>query len=449
MTELNLPPWPELEFTTQDMEEDVFLNLALSHLERHPLSCFLDTAGPIGPRARKSILSGQPVAIFLQYRNHWEYQDLITGAMKHLDAETFSNWLEAFHCQNHRPGGPMLFPMLTYEAFNPFAHPDHPHPLWREADGIWFLTASAHIFDRERNQLISGNLKNPLPTPTWTNHAPGHLNMGWREDEEDYHGKISLVQRDIYDGIYYQANLSQRFLSKSVQTPLATYRRLRQLNPSPFMGVFRLQNLWVLSGSPERLAAKKDQAITARPIAGTKPRFTNDPVRDALSQKDLVESPKERAEHLMLVDLIRNDLGRVGKPGSVFVEEFCTVETYSHVHHLVSQVNASLKEKATLVDFIEAVFPGGTITGAPKISCIKRLSELEKEARGPYTGSMGYIDSNGSMDMNILIRTLIQYEDRVCFHGGGGIVADSLSSSEYQETRQKCRALMEALNINC
>ncbi len=443
------PQMPDIQIETREMDEAGFLELAMAHMDRHAMACFLDSAGAIGPRSQKSLLTNHIAGLFLQVKDTWEYRDLQTGHVKKLDKTSFRNWLNQFHGSNGPYGGSMLFPMLTYEAFNPFAHPDSAHPLWQEPEGVWLLASSVFIFDRKLGLLTYGSPLNDEGPQKWQTPAPPNLTMGWRETEKDYYAKIALVQRDIYDGVYYQANLSQRFLTSSPQHPLATYRRLRGLNPSPFMGIFRLGDLWVLSGSPERLAAKFQQTITARPIAGTKPRSPNDPEQDNLARRDLLKSPKEQAEHLMLVDLIRNDLGRVASPGSVFVDEFCTIESYSHVHHLVSQVNAELKQGADLLDFIPAVFPGGTITGAPKISCIKRLSELEEEARGPYTGSMGYIDTSSNMDLNILIRTLIQNRDKVCFHGGGGIVADSQSSSEYQETRQKCMALMEALNIKC
>ncbi len=423
-----------------------FLAWALAQVVREPLVVFLDTAGPVGPRAGRSLLSGGIKGFFLQNNQEFVFQDP-SGRRTHLTTDEFSSWLNEFHACAQGETGPALFPLITYEAFNPYTFPVRAHPLWNEGQGVWLLASWTNVYDRTKARL-SYREESESEGSTWENPPRPSISYGWRETEEEYHRKLRMVQRDIYNGIYYQANLSRRFLCRSARHPLETYRRLRALNPSPFMGIFRFGACWVLSGSPERLVAKNKSFITARPIAGTKPRF-QDPSEDAASQKALLQSPKERAEHLMLVDLIRNDLGRVARPGSVRVDEFCTLETYSHVHHLVSEVSAGLREDRTPIDLIRSMFPGGTITGAPKISCIKRLSELEGEARGPYSGSMGYLDTNQTMDLNILIRTLIQHGDEVCFHGGGGIVADSLHHAEYQETHQKCRALMEALDVEC
>ncbi len=431
---------------TRLMSEHEFLSLALAQVKSKPMAVFLDTAGPAGPRAEKSILSGGIRGFFIQNKEEFVFQDQ-TGGRTHLTAGEFSSWLNDFHTCAEGETGPALFPLITYEAFNPYTLPVRDHPLWNAGQGVWLLTSWNYVYDRAKARLSYRELNEPEGS-AWKSPPRTSISYGWRETEEEYHRKLHMVQRDIFNGIYYQANLSRRFLCRSTRPPLETYQRLRTLNPSPFMGIFRFGACWVLSGSPERLVAKDKSFITARPIAGTKPRF-QDPREDDASQTALLTSPKERAEHLMLVDLIRNDLGRVARPGSVHVDEFCTLETYSHVHHLVSEVSAYLHEDRTPLDLIRSMFPGGTITGAPKISCIKRLSELEGEARGPYTGSMGYLDTNQTMDLNILIRTLIQQGDEVCFHGGGGIVADSLHHAEYQETRQKCRALMEALDVDC
>nr|WP_243435863.1 anthranilate synthase component I family protein [Acanthopleuribacter pedis] len=299
-------------------------------------------------------------------------------------------------------------------------------------------TLSAQALSPEKTFRIQGRF-----TAFHNNEVP----TGWRESEQRYGEKIKTVQHHIYEGNFYQANLSQRFCRPTNQAPTETYRLLRARNPSPFMGIFRFFDYWVLSGSPERLVEKRGNFISARPIAGTQPRYPHDPAADQKARDHLTSCAKEQAEHLMLVDLIRNDLGRVARAGSVQVREFAVIETYSHVHHLVSQVEANLAETADVWELIASVFPGGTITGAPKISCMQTLAELEREKRGPYTGAMGYIGGDGNLDLNILIRTIIQVDRHICFHAGGGIVADSHQTAEYLETRHKCAALMEALNI--
>jgi anthranilate synthase component 1 len=429
------------------MTEDGFLEEAYRALEEHPLACFLDSAGPAGQRSRWMFLSGPVGAVIVESGEEVRYLEAGNPAWQSVDRDRWYIWLQTFQRGGWDIAGPTLFPLLTYEAYNPWTTPTRPHPLWTGPEAVWLLAPSAWVYDRESQTLHYRKHVGPridaFPLPS----AP-EISPGWRESEHGYHHKIGLVQDDIYEGNYYQANLSQRYLCAGGNPPLETYRALRALNPSPFMGVFRLDELWVLSGSPERLVLADGEHISARPIAGTRPRHT-DPGRDEAMRKELIQSPKEQAEHLMLVDLIRNDLGRVAAPGSVRVDEFAVIESYSHVHHLVSEVTARLAEGNTLVDLIQSVFPGGTITGAPKISCMQRLSVLEEEARGPYTGSMGYVNGQGRADFNILIRTLIQRGERVCFHGGGGIVADSGRHAEYMETRYKCMALMEALGVTC
>ena len=446
----NLPQisYPQGAPVTRQIQEDEFLAFAYDRLNHQPIACFLDSAGPIGPRSQHAMLSGAPIGLFFQYSDKVVWLNLRDQSRAEITIPQFDTWLTRFNQLGLGPNGPALFPLITYEAFNPWVRHSRPHPLWRQAPATWLLTADIWRYDRQTQRLTGCPEPDP-PQVSWDAPLPSPAKPGWRETEAEYFHKIDHVQKDIYNGVYYQANLSQRFLTHSERRPLETYTTLRKLNPSPFMGLFKCGEAWVVSGSPERLVDKNRAHISARPIAGTKPRFKNDPTRDQASQQELLLSPKERAEHLMLVDLIRNDLGRVAAPGSVSVDEFCVIETYSHVHHLVSQVNASLREDATVYQLIASMFPGGTITGAPKISCIQRLSQLEEEARGPYTGAIGYIDTHHRLDLNILIRTLIQVGDQVCFHAGGGIVADSIHGSEYEETRHKCMALMEALGIRC
>lgn len=427
------------------LSERELVAFAKRRFQTRSLGCWLDSAGSLHQRSRTSLISGRVRALFFQHEDSFRFHDLETNACHELSEAQFSAWLTAFQYLGHPPWGARLFPLLTYEAFNPYGRPEHGHPLWPEWRSVWLLSTNTLIYDRLKATLYFPR-DDPAPPPWPVPVAPTMAVEGWRETEAEYRQKIRLVQEDIYHGRYYQANLSQRFAGRSPHSPLRTYARLRALNPSPFMGIFRLGDYWILSGSPERLVAKNGDLLSARPIAGTKPRFP-DPLRDDVSRADLVGSAKERAEHLMLLDLIRNDLGSVARPGSVQVREFGVVESYSHVHHLVSEVEARLRPGTTPLELITAMFPGGTITGAPKIACIRRLAELENEARGPYTGSMGFIDTNGNMDLNILIRTLIQRGSHICFHAGGGIVADSLQTDEFLETRHKCRALMEALSI--
>jgi len=224
----------------------------------------------------------------------------------------------------------------------------------------------------------------------------------------------------------------------------ALYKRLRRHNPSPYSGIARFGGAAVISSSPERLVRVQGGLVETRPIAGTRPRSLARADDEAYS-RELLAHPKERAEHIMLIDLERNDLGRVCRPGSVKVDEFMVLESYAHVHHIVSNVRGDLCADVTPGDVIRAVFPGGTITGCPKVRCMEIIAELEQEPRDAYTGSMGYINRDGSMDLNILIRSMLVSGNTVQLRAGAGIVADSIPEAELEETRAKARGLLRAL----
>ena len=219
--------------------------------------------------------------------------------------------------------------------------------------------------------------------------------------------------------------------------------RLRAANPAPFAGLFVAAGRAVVSSSPERLVSVQGDVVQTRPIAGTRARFAGDD--DAARIRELVGHPKERAEHVMLIDLERNDLGRVCEPGSVQVDELMTVESYAHVHHIVSNVRGRLRDDATPGAVIRAVFPGGTITGCPKVRCMQIIAELEQTPRGAYTGAIGWLNRDGDLDLNILIRSMELVGTEAVFRTGAGIVADSDPQHELEETRAKARGLLRAL----
>ena len=261
---------------------------------------------------------------------------------------------------------------------------------------------------------------------------------------EGYDHMLARAHEHILAGDIYQANLSHRFAAEFTGSGLALYRRLREINPSPFACYLRFPDQEVVSCSPERLVKLEHGRVETRPIAGTRPRG-DDRAADRRLQRDLLTTEKERAEHLMIVDMARNDIGRVCEHGSVHVERFMRVEAYSHVRHLVSNVVGSLRSDCDAFDLLAAVFPGASITGVPKVRCMQIIDALEDVRRGTYTGSAGWIGLDGGMDLNILIRTFLLQGDRAYFHVGGGIVADSDAEREYQETLSKGRALEEAL----
>jgi anthranilate synthase component 1 len=268
------------------------------------------------------------------------------------------------------------------------------------------------------------------------------------DDPRRYLHAVERALEYIGAGDIYQANLSrgwQATVRPDVQ-PHQVYRRLRETNPGPFSGVAVLDGITVISSSPERLVSVRDGAVTTRPIAGTRPRGA-DPEADRALARELHAHPKERAEHVMLIDLERNDLGRVCEAGSVHVDEYMTIESYSHVHHIVSNVRGRLRPDVTPGNVLAAVFPGGTITGCPKIRCMEIIAELEGAPRGAYTGSLGYLNRDGSMDMNILIRSLQLDGRALSLRAGAGIVADSIAERELEETRAKARGVLRALGV--
>ena len=263
-------------------------------------------------------------------------------------------------------------------------------------------------------------------------------------DPAGYLDGVARIQEYIRAGDVFQVNLSRAWHArlKSAAAPAAIHARLRTVNPAPFAGLALLPDgSAIISSSPERLFSVRAGEIATRPIAGTWRRGVSGE-DDRARANALLAHPKERAEHVMLLDLERNDLGRVCVPGTVRVSEFMVVETYPHIHHIVSNVTGHLRAGITPGQIIRATFPGGTITGCPKVRTMQIIAELEPAARGAYTGSMGYLDRNGDMDMNILIRTFSQRGENIMFRTGAGIVADSVPERELDETRAKARGML-------
>jgi anthranilate synthase component 1 len=268
--------------------------------------------------------------------------------------------------------------------------------------------------------------------------------------EEDapqaYLNAVERILRYIRDGDVFQVNLSRAWQGRwpaGIDSHVL-YRRLRASNPGPYSGLATWGDSAVISSSPERLVDLRGDRLQTRPIAGTRPRGEGRRADRHLGD-ELLGHPKEQAEHIMLIDLERNDLGRVAMPGSVKVSELMVLESYATVHHIVSNVQAVKRRGVTPGQVIRAVFPGGTITGCPKVRCMEIIAELEQIGRGPYTGSMGYLNRDGSMELNILIRTLVRSGERIGFRAGAGIVADSIAERELEETRAKAAGMLAAL----
>lgn len=268
---------------------------------------------------------------------------------------------------------------------------------------------------------------------------------------EESHGKflgaVDRAKEYIAAGDIYQANLSRGWTCAVDGPPDADhiYASLSRSNPAPFAGLVRWNGATIVSSSPERLLKIHKGEVSTRPIAGTRPRSDDRDTDDSLSA-ELFSSPKEIAEHVMLIDLERNDLGRICEPGTVEVNEMMALESYAHVHHIVSNVRGMLRDDVTPGDAIRAVFPGGTITGCPKVRCMQIIQELEDCPRGAYTGSFGYLNRDGSLDLNILIRTIVVSGSSIMFRAGSGIVADSEPEAELAETRAKAKGMLRALS---
>lgn len=310
-------------------------------------------------------------------------------------------------------------------------------------EDILYLAAENIIeLERLRNKLDKNTLKNSLDA---SSIKASEVSLFF--SEEEYRFAVAKVKEYIRKGDIFQANLSLRFEAKITASSWEIYRNLQAINPSPFASYWRSPWGDIVSCSPERLVEVKDRLVGTRPIAGTRPRG-QDEESDRLLAEELSSNKKEIAEHIMLVDLARNDIGRVCTFGTVRADELMTIEKYSHVMHLVSNVIGELTVGRSSIEAIKATFPGGTITGCPKVRCMEIISELEPLSRNLFYGSCGYLDRRGNLDLNILIRTLLYDRGKVWGQVGAGIVADSDPEREWQESLQKARAQLIALGID-
>ncbi len=312
-----------------------------------------------------------------------------------------------------------------------------------EADtdlGKAYATATAAldaVVERLRQPLAAEVSRAPVRAP---------MDVVRSVTREAFHESVKRAKEYIEAGDIFQVVLSQQFRIPLQVDPFTIYRHLRVINPSPYLFFLRCEGPVLIGSSPEILVRLEDGRIDVRPLAGTRPRGRT-PEEDAAFEADLLADPKERAEHVMLVDLGRNDVGRVAVAGSVRVSEYATVERYSHVMHIVSNVQARLRDGLDWLDLLRATFPAGTLSGAPKVRAMEIIDELETLRRGPYGGCVGYIDYSGNMDTAIAIRTLLVKDGEIFLRSGAGIVADSDPESEYQETVSKGRALVEAIDM--
>lgn len=303
-----------------------------------------------------------------------------------------------------------------------------------------------HQATEEIDNVIK-SLKRPSSSSGKQVKEPEKISIDTNMTKEAFSDIVDKARSYIHKGDIIQAVLSQRFQCKNHIPPFTIYRHLRRINPSPYLFYLRFDDEILVGSSPEVLVRVEGSRIELRPIAGTRPRGASQTEEKALEQ-DLLSDPKERAEHIMLVDLGRNDVGRVTQYGSVCVNELMTIEHYSHVMHIVSNIEGELKSDKDAFDVFKACFPAGTVTGAPKIRAMEIIEELEATKRGPYAGAVGYFGFGGNMDFCITIRTLMIKGHKIYFQVGAGIVADSDAKKEYTETINKAMAMKGALELS-
>jgi len=305
------------------------------------------------------------------------------------------------------------------------------------------------LYDRALEDLRGwlGNLRRPGRLRPFSLRAGREVDFRSNRSRQDFEEAVERVREYIRAGDAYQVVISQRMEAAMEREALDVYRALRTMNPSPYLYLLELDGVSLIGSSPEVLVRAEEGEVTVRPIAGTRPRGET-PEEDRELAEDLLADEKERSEHLMLVDLGRNDVSRVSEPGTVTVADFMEIEKYSHVIHMVSEVTGRLAEGLTALDALRACFPAGTLTGAPKVRAMEIIDELEPTRRGPYGGAAGYVSYGGtSLDMAIAIRTILAVEGRAFVQAGAGIVHDSVPGREWEETRSKARALLRALAV--
>ncbi|MBT2263327.1 anthranilate synthase component I family protein [Bacillus safensis] len=379
----------------------------------------------------------------LQTETNDEYPDFQGGAIGFLSYD-YARYIEHFKMLAIDD---LKTPDLYFLVFNDVAVFDH------EENALWLIT---HIEEAESGSEANQRLEEWKQK--WTSSseelAQSPVNESSTEfvpaapfTEETFGEAVEKIKQYIANGDVFQVNLSIRQDEQLHTHPYDLYKTLRQVNPSPYMSYLHTPDFQIVCGSPELLIKKKGTQLETRPIAGTRSRGKDDAEDQALA-KELIENEKERAEHVMLVDLERNDLGRVSTYGSVKVNEFMAIEKYSHVMHIVSNVQGELRDECDAVDVMRAVFPGGTITGAPKVRTMEIIEELEPTRRGLYTGSIGWFGFNQDMHFNIVIRTAYCTEGKAFMQSGAGIVIDSVPKHEYKESIKKAYAVKKALQLS-
>ncbi len=473
-----VPVWRELP---ADLETPVSVYLKL---RRSRVPSFILESVEKGERlGRYSFLGVGPVGLLTARNGEGVYEEPIGTPILRAQGDPLTLARQVLHRYRFvDTGTPLprfcggLVGYLSYDTTRFFERvPLAPRPGLGLPDAVFLLVDDLVIFDHVQHRLlvvanarvdrdaesayaeaagrvarISALLEQPTPETLSSPPLPVQgPDLPWDSNfsQEAFEDAVRRAKEFIAAGDIFQVVLSQRFSRSTTADPFAIYRVLRMLNPSPYMFFLELpDDLYLIGASPEVLTRLEGGVAEVRPIAGTRPRGAT-PEEDAALERALMADEKERAEHVMLVDLARNDLGRVCRYGTVHVPELMVVERYSHVMHIVSSVQGELRPDVDAFDLLRATFPAGTVSGAPKVRAMEIIAELEGECRGPYAGGVGYFSYSGTMDTCITIRTIILRGNTVYVQAGAGIVADSDPTREYQETCHKARALMEAVRL--
>lgn len=395
-----------------------------------------------------NVLEGKPLELFQEWYQEFHTQrdpnlpDFQGGAIGFISYD----YVRYFEKLSNQAVDDLETPDLYVLIFDDVAVFDH------HTSKLWLIT---HYYQEREKQSAEHQLQKMKKMWTCERKTVNQHNTVTHKQSRtpitfskgSFINAVEKIKRYIAQGDVFQVNLSVRQHFQLENHPFKIYETLRKVNPSPYMAYLHFPEFQIVSGSPELLVKKQGDVVSTRPIAGTRSRG-RDEEEDIKLANELIENEKERAEHVMLVDLERNDLGRVCEYGSVHVDEFMVIEKYSHVMHIVSNVKGQLKKEANYADIIKATFPGGTITGAPKVRTMEIIEELEPTRRGIYTGSIGWIGFDGNMELNIVIRTLFAKDGYGYVQAGAGIVIDSNPEHEYKESLKKARAMVKSIELS-
>lgn len=442
--------------------------LAVKHM---PYSLLLDSADRKHPNSRYSFVMCQPIET-IQAKDgvikvtNWEQSLSFSGKPFKLVKSRIKSWIETTETLPNLPpfqggaAGLFGYDLARYLEDLPDSAQDN-NTVPDMAIGIYdqvlahdYLLKKSYIFTHARNPKEAVKKRDHFINLITSNvcakpYTARDINWSSNFDKQSYIDAVEKIIEYIYAGDIFQANLSQRFHSELSENfdPFIHYMHMREVNPAPFACYMNIGHVKISSASPERFITVKDKNVETCPIKGTRPRVDNI-LEDRAYRNDLLSNEKDKAENTMIVDLLRNDLSKVCEPDSVSVIDLCKLESFMSVHHLVSKIHGRLKDTKGSIDLLTGAFPGGSITGAPKIRAMEIIEEQEDIRRNAYCGSIGYIGFDDTMDTNILIRTLVYENQTVTLNVGGGIVADSVPEAEYQETLDKAHAIFKSFKTS-